>query len=288
MTPRLPLALCLRSAALLASSLTLLPPSPASAESAPGESAKDEPPALYLKVDYFKAASENIGEYLSVERELWKPIHEERLARGIILGWSLYSVFVGEPDAPYGHIAVNVFDDFDKIDYYGLDEIVAAVYPEKDLDAFYQRTRASREVVRTEIWKIDAAVADEAPGPLPIGSYLTKNFFDAREGSGEHLEMETVFWEPIHRLRLSRGWLRGWTMATLRYPGGDVRHYTYATLDHYERLGDLTIGAGVEIAAEAYPELSEEELLAEYDRTRAARRSYKTEVWKLLYSVGYE
>jgi len=281
-------------AALVASLLLAVSPTSAPAEETTAATDGEAAPALYLKVDYFKASSERIGEYLLVERELWKPIHEERLARGIILGWSLYSLFVGEPDAPYNYIAVNVFDDFDKIDYLDLDEIVAAVYPEKDLGGFYQTTRKSREVVRTEIWKVDAVVgggddgATEGAAPLPIGNYLTKNFFDSRDGSGEHLEMETDFWEPIHRLRQSRGWLQGWAMATLRYPGGEVRRYTYATMDHYERLGDLTIGAGVEVAAAAYPDLSEEELLAAYERTRAARRSHKTEIWKLLDSAGYE
>jgi len=277
--------------ALAAAVLAVTAPTSAAAEKEPlVGTGREAAPALYLKVDYFKASSERIGEYLQVERNLWKPIHEERLARGIILGWSLYSLFAGEPDAPYNYVAVNVFDDFDKIDYLDLDEIVATVYPEEDLGDFYQRTRASREVVRTEIWKIDAVVGGggEGAAPLPIGNYLTKNFFDSRDGSGEHLEMETGFWEPIHRLRQARDWLQGWAMATLRYPGGEVSRYTYATMDHYERLGDLTIGAGVEVAAAAYPDLSEEELLAAYDRTRAARRSHKTEIWKLLDSVGYE
>jgi len=275
--------------ALAAALLVAISPSSALAEEPAAATDEEAAPALYLKVDYFKASPERIGQYLMVERD-WKPIHEERLARGIILGWSLYSLFVGEPDAPYNYIAVNVFDDFDKIDYLDLDEIVAAVYPERGLDMFYYGTRKSREVVRTEIWKIDAVVGGggECAAPLPIGNYLTKNFFDSRDGSGEHLEMETGFWEPIHRLRQSQDWLQGWAMATLRYPGGDVRRYTYATMDHYERLGDLTIGAGVEVAAAAYPDLSEEELLAAYDRTRAARRSHKTEIWKLLDSVGYE
>lgn len=243
--------------------------------------------SLYLKVDYFKAPSENIGDYLYVEQELWKPIHQERLNRGIILGWSFYSVFVGEPDVPYNYIAVNVFDDFELVDYYGLNEIVAEVYPDKDLSDFYQQTRESREVVRTEIWRVDGFVGAGLEN-LPNGNYITKNFFDAREGSGEHTEMELDFWGGIHEVRVNRDILNSWAMYTLYYPAGDARHYTYSTVDYYNNLGDLTIGAGIELARIAYPGRTDLELNELFSRTGDSRSLFKTEIWKLLDSVGYD
>lgn len=249
-------------------------------------SAQDSSSNLYLKVDYFKAPTEQIGNYLHVEQELWKPVHQARLDSGIILGWSFYSTFVAEPDAPYNYIAVNVFDDFDKIDYFGLNEIVAEIYPEKDLSEFYEQTRATREVVRTEIWRVNDIVIDD-DNKLPIGNYITKNFFDSREGSGEHEEMELDFWGGIHEVRLERDILKSWAMYTLYYPAGDARHYTYSTVDYYQRLSDMTIGAGMELARIAYPYVADEELSENFTRTSQSRSLYKTEIWKLLDSVGY-
>jgi hypothetical protein len=241
---------------------------------------------LYLKVDYFKAPSENIGEYLFVEQELWKPIHQERLNRGIILGWSFYQVFVGEPDVPYNYIAVNVFDDFELVDYYGLNEIVAEVYPAKNLNDFYQQTRESREVVRTEIWQVDGFVGASLD-KLPIGNYITKNFFDSRSGTGEYTLMELDFWDGIHNVRVERETLNSWAMYTLYYPAGNARLYTYSTVDYFENLGDLTIEAGIDLARAAYPDKSDEELNDLFSRTAASRSLFKTEIWKLLDSVGY-
>ena len=243
--------------------------------------------SLYLKVDYFKAPSDQIGNYLHVEQELWKPVHQARLDSGIILGWSFYSTFVAEPNAPYNYIAVNVFDDFDKIDYFGLNEIVAEIYPEKDLSQFYEQTRATREVVRTEIWQVnDIVIAED--DTLPIGNYITKNFFDSRGGSGEHEEMEIDFWGGIHEVRVNRDILNSWAMYTLYYPAGDARHYTYSTVDYYQHLSDMTIGAGMELAKIAYPDVSEEDLSDKFNRTSQSRSLYKTEIWKLLDSVGYD
>jgi len=54
--------------------------------------------SYYVKIDYLKAEGDQIGEYLELEQELWKPIHEERKQRGIIESWNLYSVVAGEPD----------------------------------------------------------------------------------------------------------------------------------------------------------------------------------------------
>tara|TARA_R100001143_G_scaffold52481_2_gene47661 strand:- start:24888 stop:25706 length:819 start_codon:yes stop_codon:yes gene_type:complete len=242
---------------------------------------------LYLKVDYFKAPSDQIGNYLHVEQELWKPVHQARLDSGIILGWSFYSTFVAEPDAAYNYIAVNVFDDFDKIDYFGLNEIVAEIYPEKDLTQFYEQTRDTREVIRTEIWRVnDIVIGDDSK--LPIGNYITKNFFDSRGGSGGHEEIELDFWGNIHEVRVEQNILNSWAMYTLYYPAGDVRNYTYSTVDYYEKLSDMIIGAGLELARIAYPDASDEELSDNFTRTGEARSLYKTEIWKLLDSVGYD
>ena len=248
--------------------------------------AQDSNRSLYLKVDYFKAPSDQIGNYLHVEQELWKPVHQARLDMGIILGWSLYSVFVGEPDAPYNYIAVNVFDDFDKIDYFGLNEIVADIYPDKDLSQFYEQTRATREVVRTEIWQVNDIVIEDKNN-LPIGNYITKNFFDSRGGSGEHERMETDFWGGIHQVRVDQEILNSWAMYTLYYPAGDARHYTYSTVDYYQNLSDMTIGAGIDLARIAFPDASDDELNENFNRTAQSRSLFKTEIWKLLDSVGY-
>ncbi len=242
---------------------------------------------LYLKIDYLKVQPQQITEYIHVKQELWNPIHQARVDNDIILGWNFYSVFVGEPDAPYNYITVNVFDDFNKIDYYGLNELISQVYPDKDLDEFYEQTRSSHEVVRTEIWQVDGVIHDDDTA-IPNGNYITKNFFDARSGTGEHAAMELDFWGGIHEVRVDQDILNGWAMYTLYYPEGDVRHYTYSTIDYYEKLEHLTIGAGMELARIAHPEMDDEELSDYFNRTGASRSLFKTEIWKLKDSVGYD
>lgn len=238
----------------------------------------------FLKVDYMKAEGSQISEYLEVEQEIWKPIHEERLRRGIIKSWNFYSVVAGEPDITYNYIAVNLFDDFSKIDYYNLSGIISDVYPDMDQEELMMKTRSSREVVRTEIWEVNGTIM-ENDQQTPAGEYLTINYFDARGGSGEHEQMELDFWGRIHEIRVDRNILDSWGMYTLLYPGGDARHYTYSTIDYYNQLSDLMEPVGMALARIAHPDLTDDELNNYFTRTGDSRSLYKTELWKRLDSV---
>jgi hypothetical protein len=263
---------------LLTVSLILFLTLPVSAQNQDNET-------LYVKIDYFKAAPGAIGEYVSLEREIWKPLHEERYNRGIIRSWNFYQVMAGEPDVPYQYIAVNVFDDFGMIDYFDLEDIMNTVYPDKDPADLMKLTHASREVVRTEIWEINGKVLPEQATGVG-GNYLTINFFDARGGSGEHVELELDFWGRIHETRIDKDILNSWAMYTMIYPGGDARHYTYITIDYYDSLQDMREPVGAALARTAHPDLSEEEIDEYFNRTEASRSPYKIELWTRIDSVG--
>lgn len=237
---------------------------------------------LYLKVDYFKAEGADLSEYLDVELNLWKELHQERYNRGIIKSWDFYQVVAGAVDADYNYIAINVFDDFGMIDYFDLESIIRSVYPDMDPDELMARTRNSREVVRTEIWEVNGRLMKsglESPG----GDYLTFNYFDARNGSGEHMELEFDFWGRIHETRLERNILNSWAMYTVLYPSGDAVAYSYGTIDAYDHLADLLEPVDLTLARAAHPELTEEEL-DDYlvRRTGEARSLYKSELWKRI------
>lgn len=240
---------------------------------------------LYVKIDYFMPAPGQAGEYEELELELWKPLHMERYERGIIKSWNLYQVVAGEPDAPYQYIAINVFDDFSKIDYFDLEDIMQSVYPDKNPAELMQRTRKSREVTNTEIWKITGKITGENTTGTS-GNYLTVNYFDSRGGSGEHVEMELDFWGAIHETRIEQNILNSWSMYTMLFPGGDARYYTYGTIDYYNTLEDIMEPVGNALARIAHPDLNDESIEEFFDRTADARSVYKVELWKRLGSVG--
>lgn len=237
----------------------------------------------FLKVDYLKADGVNITNYLELEQELWKPIHQERINRGIIKSWNLYGVVAGGPDSKYNFIVANLFDEFGKIDYYDIESIITDVHPDVNVDDFMDQTHNSREVVHTEIWEVNGTIMNEET--TPGGNYLTINYFDARGGSGEHAKMELDFWGAIHEVRVEREILNSWAMYTLLYPSGDARNYTYSTIDYYDELSDLREPVGMTLARVAHPNLTEDQLDEYFSRTGDSRSLYKTELWKVIDSV---
>ena len=120
----------------------------------PKASTQSQPPKYFL-VDYMKVDPAKGQEYLSVERDLWKPIHQAYAKSGKKRWWSLYGVqFPYGTDQKYGFVTVNAFDQFQQIEepYSDLQEVLAKLHPNMKLDQFFTRTENSRQLVQGEVW----------------------------------------------------------------------------------------------------------------------------------------
>lgn len=242
---------------------------------------------LYMKVDYFRAAGSQISDYLEVEQEIWKPMHQERFNRGIILSWDFYAVFAGDQADAYNYIAVNVFDDFDKIDYYDLSSIAEQVYPDINISELMERTRSSRDVVRTEVWKVDKRLFKDGQSS-PQGTYATASFFkDLHKGDQSAAEL-LDFEADIQKERMDQDNLNSWGLYSLLYPEGHSTPYTHILINYFDDMIDLLQPSGLSVAREAYPaydDSSLEALMYQIDQNRSVS---KTEIWKRLDSIGQE
>jgi hypothetical protein len=101
-----------------------------------------------MKVEPGKA-----GEYLSMERDLWKPVHQDRIRSGHMTSWSLYQVdYPYGTDAPYNYVTVNVFSSLQD-----LERDVAAdfgkVHPKIKISEVFSRTMGARQLARGELWR---------------------------------------------------------------------------------------------------------------------------------------
>lgn len=247
--------------------------------------ANQETEYLYMKVDYMRAAGPQMADYLEVEQEIWKPMHQERFNRGIILSWDFYAVFAGDQVDAYNYIAVNVFDDFDKIDYYDLNAIAQQVYPDMNISELMERTRASREVVRTEIWKVDKRLLNEGQAS-PQGTYTTTRFFKKDKETEKSTDHLLDFESGIHKERIDQNKLNSWGKYTLLYPEGNPSSYTNIEISYFDNMIDVIEPSGVTIARSAYPGYGDTDLEALLSQIEQSGTTVKTEVWKRLDSIG--
>ncbi|WP_210511067.1 hypothetical protein [Natronogracilivirga saccharolytica] len=240
---------------------------------------------VYLQIDYYAVQPGQQQDFVTLMDELWKPVQQKRMEQGDITAWHVYDALVTGYTADYQFVTITTTDDFSAL--YGelQDELVAAVHTGDDPETLKKQMYDGFTRVNSEIWSMDgAALPEGASGPE--GKYITKNYMDARDASGEHEAMELDFWKPIHYVRIDQDILNSWVMYSMVKPGGASREYTYSTIDYYDRLGDIEGSVGMELARIAHPDLTDDELSDYFARTSESRTAYKTEMWREVVSAG--
>ncbi len=243
-------------------------------------SASDEQErTVYLQIDYYVLSDGAAPGFVAMQEELWRPVHEERIRDGAIIGWSLYDALITGPTVDYDFVAITMTEDYGAL--FGADnrELIARVHPQRGTDPLVGTLHEGYRIVNSEIWRMNGAAMPDG-ATAPAGKYVTKNYMDSRGASGEHESMELDFWKPIHYVRIDQDILNSWVMYTMVKPGGASIRYNYSTIDYYDRLSDIEGSVGMELARIAHPDLHDEELSDFFTRTGQSRTAYKTELWR--------
>jgi hypothetical protein len=116
-----------------------------------------QPPRAFrfAVMDFMKVRDGMIDQYLKVEREDWKPLHQVLTNDGNRVGWVLWDYMIpGGTGSPHDFMTAMLFTDYDQIKAADDAGAYRRAHPNGDLNASVARTRASRDVVRTEIWEV--------------------------------------------------------------------------------------------------------------------------------------
>jgi hypothetical protein len=112
-------------------------------------------PFKFAVLDFMKVKPGMIDDYLKVEREDWKPLHQVLTNEGNRTGWTLWDYAIpGGAGATHDFVTTMLFTDYAKIKEANDAEAFMKAHPNGNLQASVNRTRASRDVVRTEIWEV--------------------------------------------------------------------------------------------------------------------------------------
>ncbi len=112
-------------------------------------------PFKYAVLDFMKVKDGMADDYLKVEREDWKPLHQVLTKEGNRVGWVLWDYMVpGGTGSPFDFVTTMLFNDYASIKAANDAEAYKRAHPNGDLAASVARTRKSRDVVRTEIWEV--------------------------------------------------------------------------------------------------------------------------------------
>lgn len=110
---------------------------------------------LVVDVGFMKVEPGKGPDYLRFERELWKPVHQERIRTGRLKSWSLYQV--GYPhgtEREYGFVTVNVYNSINDLERsIEIEDVFAKVHPNVRMSEISAQTQNARRLVRGEMWR---------------------------------------------------------------------------------------------------------------------------------------
>ena len=109
------------------------------------------PPSKYLNVAFMRSKP-NV-DYVAVERDLWKPIHQDLVRSGAMNFWAFYAlVMPGGTSYPYDYAAVNGVNSLSALENMYPDALFRRVHPNISLTDIGNRTAAARDLTRGELW----------------------------------------------------------------------------------------------------------------------------------------
>ncbi|HSO87712.1 MAG TPA: hypothetical protein VLQ91_14240 [Draconibacterium sp.] len=109
----------------------------------------------YIQLDYMKVEQGKDNEYIDVETNVWKAVHQEFIKAGSRVGWSLWGrVFPSGAGLDYQYATVNYFSDFSKIGVADYNDAFSKAHAGKNTDDLFAKTNASRVLVKSELWEV--------------------------------------------------------------------------------------------------------------------------------------
>lgn len=239
-------------------SVLLLVPNVATAE-------KETPQPLYVSVDCMKSTS---GDYVSVEKEIWQPMHQKLVDQGKRNSWALYRVEYGDRSR-CDFYTVTTYRGVGQLNVDpAYDELFEAVHGKMKLKAAMARTFASRENVASELWI--------AVDSTEIGRhrFAVVNMMYA-EDPDIYETMESTIFKPGHQALIDSGYRTGWGVFALVAPAAKSVRHNYSTMDFVNQIGPVPMA---EFLLSANPD---RDLEAMHDMLEL-REHISSETWALV------
>ncbi|MFK7937341.1 MAG: hypothetical protein AB8G22_27755 [Saprospiraceae bacterium] len=192
----------------------------------------------YVEMDFFKlSADQSTSEYLSVEQDMWKAMHQEKINLGELNSWGLYRVpFPGGSEAEYHYVTVRVYKDLQQAESgTSMGDIFKKVYPDKDMDAAFEKTGKSREWVKTYGFiNWEGFWQEERKTPSEVIQHVYFNV-DMPKWSA-YRDFERKYAMPMHKLEIADKGRDGWAGLQLIRPMGMDMPYQFVAVDFFKDM----------------------------------------------------
>lgn len=193
-------------------------------------------------VDFVRIPDDANGNYVEVEQDIWKPMHQAMIDDGKMDAWFLYRIpYPGGTDAEYHYATVRVYSDLSQLEnpMSGLGDLFAKVHPGKNADEAFEMTTGSRDLIKTYgLVRWESFFAEDMAEPAKIIQVVY--FRVPMDKWGDYQDMETKYFHPTHKAEIKAGKRTGWDGYRLAQPMGMDMPFQYVAVDHYKDWAQYT------------------------------------------------
>ena len=191
-----------------------------------------------LTLDYQKPEPGKTGEYIKLEREIWKPLHQDRVNKGKIISWKLYSVsWPNGAGQEYDFVTIAEFPSFSDLEspYAGTD--FATVLGAEKYAQLQTMTPAVRKLRRTDTLVILAATKGWSHASNKI---LSVHYLRSLPGkSSDLMKSQREYYLPMNEESVQNGRAASWATASVRFPQQMDFPYNYVSFNGHENLAQM-------------------------------------------------
>jgi len=233
---------------------------------------------LFVIVDYMKVKAGDDDAYLSVEQEICKPIHQERIKQGNIIGWILYGVRYTGANDEYNYVTAKLFDNVANLEnpYEGID--FEKLHPGKSMGEASEKTLNSRKMVKSNLIRLVSSAYPENSIRPALYKYIEVNFMKTKPGS-PYLNLARTMWQPIQQDFVNAGSRSGWSLWTSVFSRGFGEEFQFAAVNYYADFSKIGAANFNEAFDKAHPGKDVNEF---YKKNREARLTVRSEFWEVL------
>ena len=236
---------------------------------------------VYAYITYIKVDRGKTDAYLNHVRSFGQQAYQDRINRGEILGWSLFSVTMRtDRSDDYNFVSVTTTNSLKSITDASetTQQIMKRLRPEMSDNAIADMVSQLTQM-RVMVGNETLLRMDELASTQPGGSkYYEINYMKAAVGKeSDYEKLESGTFKPVHKERQAVGDINGWAMWKVAYPYSDTRPYNYVTVNSFSDMDKMVASDYTAAYKKAFPKGDMTKLTPQMT---AARSMQKTEVWR--------
>ncbi|MCP9291664.1 MULTISPECIES: hypothetical protein [Gracilimonas] len=115
----------------------------------------DAAPGRYAVVNFMRVKPGMENQYLALENDIARPLHEERINQDKMHNWRTYSLMKpGGANYEFNFITADFYDKVSNIEYGFTNEIMQSVMPRANFTETMNAIINTREIMNSELWKL--------------------------------------------------------------------------------------------------------------------------------------